>query len=86
MSDKSKQTKKVYGKKETYVCANPDCENEFEARVADRKRGNAKYCSRSCAAKANPPHYRGSGGGVKSHKGYDPKTNTVKKEAEGSDS
>ena len=27
------------------------CKEEFEARVADRKRGWAKYCSKSCKAK-----------------------------------
>ena len=27
------------------------CKSEFEARVADRKRGWGKYCSKSCKAK-----------------------------------
>ena len=68
--DKQDKPKKVYGKKETYTCANPECGNEFEARVADRARGFAKYCSRSCAATANPPHYRGKGAGPTRHKRY----------------
>lgn len=32
----------------TYKCAN--CGNPFEARTADRKRGWARYCSKSCKA------------------------------------
>lgn len=29
------------------------CKVPFEARIADRKRGWARYCSKSCAAKKN---------------------------------
>ena len=35
--------------KETYKCKT--CKNPFEARVADRNRGWARYCSKSCKAK-----------------------------------
>lgn len=31
-------------------CKNPKCGGMFEARVADRKRGWARYCSKSCKA------------------------------------
>ena len=34
----------------TVQCKCLDCGNEFTARVADRKRGWAKCCSKSCAA------------------------------------
>ena len=36
------------GKTETYKCKCCDC--EFEARIVDRNRGWARYCSKSCAA------------------------------------
>ena len=38
------------------------CNNQFETRLSEHKRGNAKYCSRSCSTKAmhhntiRPPH------------------------------
>lgn len=35
--------------KTTVKCKN--CKTEFEARVADRKRGWARFCSKSCKAK-----------------------------------
>lgn len=31
-------------------CQNPKCRAQFEARVADRKRGWARYCCKSCKA------------------------------------
>ena len=34
--------------KQIYKCAN--CGDPFEARVADRKRGWARFCSKSCKA------------------------------------
>lgn len=34
----------------TYACAKPGCGVSFLARVADRKRGWARHCSKSCAA------------------------------------
>lgn len=34
----------------TVICANRRCRAPFVARVADRKRGWAKYCSKSCKA------------------------------------
>ena len=37
------------GEKQSYACKN--CKQPFEARVADRKRGWAKFCSKSCKAK-----------------------------------
>ena len=37
------------GKTKIYDCAN--CGDPFEARVADRKRGWARFCSKSCKAK-----------------------------------
>lgn len=37
------------GSKENYKCDH--CKSEFEARVADRKRGWARFCSKSCKAK-----------------------------------
>ena len=36
--------------KRTYLCAKPDCGKSFSAKVADRKRGWARFCSKSCAA------------------------------------
>lgn len=36
------------GSKETYRCAR--CGDPFPARVADRKRGWARFCSKSCKA------------------------------------
>lgn len=36
------------GAKATYRCL--CCRGEFEARVADRKRGWARYCSKQCKA------------------------------------
>ena len=38
------------GSKVTVSCANKSCRTEFEARIADRKRGWARYCSKSCKA------------------------------------
>lgn len=35
--------------KATYICLN--CKDRFTARTADRKRGWARYCSKSCKAK-----------------------------------
>lgn len=34
----------------TYKCTNTSCGGLFQARVADRKRGWAKFCSKSCKA------------------------------------
>jgi hypothetical protein len=34
----------------TYTCANPDCKKAFVAKKADRRRGWARHCSKSCAA------------------------------------
>ena len=33
-----------------YTCANKSCGEEFEARKADRDRGWARFCSKSCKA------------------------------------
>jgi hypothetical protein len=33
-----------------YTCANRGCGCAFTARIADRKRGWARYCSKSCKA------------------------------------
>jgi hypothetical protein len=33
-----------------YTCANPACKKLFTARVADRARGWARFCSKSCKA------------------------------------
>lgn len=33
-----------------YKCINPRCGAWFEARVAERNRGNARSCSKSCAS------------------------------------
>lgn len=33
-----------------YQCANPNCRVMFEARTADRARGYARSCSKSCAS------------------------------------
>lgn len=48
------------------------CKNPFEARVADRKRGWGKFCSKSCKAKrqakitgVSGPHFAASGRTVK---------------------
>lgn len=35
--------------KKTYLCLH--CQAPFEARTVDRKRGWARYCSKSCKAK-----------------------------------
>jgi len=47
-------------------CNCKECHTEFEARVADRKRGWGKFCSKSCAAKhkdrVNGGIYRGKYG------------------------
>ena len=32
------------------TCANKSCKAAFKARVADRKRGWGKFCSKSCKA------------------------------------
>lgn len=40
--------KKLRGKTAAYVCQR--CNKEFEARVADRNRGWARFCSKSCKA------------------------------------
>jgi len=34
----------------TYICENPNCKKEFTAKKADRKRGWARCCGKSCAA------------------------------------
>jgi hypothetical protein len=34
-----------------YVCAEPSCRMKFQAREADRRRGWARFCSKSCKAK-----------------------------------
>lgn len=51
---------------ETVKCKN--CSSEFEARIADIKRGWGKFCSKSCKAKkqtqltgVSSPHYKASG-------------------------
>lgn len=36
----------------TVTCKCKNCKQPFEARVADRKRGWARYCSKSCKALA----------------------------------
>jgi len=36
------------GKKVKVECENRECKTIFEARVADRKRGWGRYCSKSC--------------------------------------
>ena len=33
-----------------YKCENKDCGKQFNARVADRNRGWARFCSKSCKA------------------------------------
>ena len=38
------------GAKVEVVCANSKCRQKFQARVADRKRGWGKFCSKSCKA------------------------------------
>lgn len=35
------------------ICENPKCRCKFMARVADRKRGWARCCCKSCAATMN---------------------------------
>lgn len=35
---------------DTYKCANARCGKDFEARTADRARGWARFCSKSCKA------------------------------------
>jgi hypothetical protein len=40
---------KARGTKETFQCEAPNCTNQFQARLVDRKRGWARTCSRSCA-------------------------------------
>jgi endogenous inhibitor of DNA gyrase (YacG/DUF329 family) len=35
---------------QTYKCANKTCGALFQARKADRKRGWARFCSKSCKA------------------------------------
>lgn len=82
-SKDTKKKKKVYGKKETYTCAYDKCGKDFEARVADRNRGYARYCSRECAAQDKPPHYRGIGGGPTRHKRY--KANKANDDSKGAE-
>ena len=36
--------------KQTYFCANSNCREAFQAKPADRARGWALYCSKSCKA------------------------------------
>lgn len=43
--------KKTYSKGKMITVKCKACQNDFEARVADRKRGWAKFCSKSCKAK-----------------------------------
>lgn len=51
----------VRGKTNTYSCKT--CKRPFTARVADRARGWAKYCSKSCKAiKQTQRNGRGAGG------------------------
>jgi len=38
------------GKMIECICVNPKCKAKFMARIADRKRGWAKCCCKSCAA------------------------------------
>lgn len=38
------------GAKQTYTCANRSCRAPFTARTADRARGWARFCSKSCKA------------------------------------
>lgn len=47
-NQKAKAPAKVRGKKVEVKCK---CGEKFMARVADRKRGWGKYCSKSCKAK-----------------------------------
>ena len=42
---------KVRGATVRVTCENKLCKINFEARVADRKRGWGKFCSKSCKAK-----------------------------------
>ena len=46
-----KKKQKPRGETCTCKCKWYKCRKEFEARVADRKRGWARFCSKSCAAK-----------------------------------
>ena len=41
---------KIRGKTDTYICKNKSCKKPFVARVADRNRGWALYCSKTCKA------------------------------------
>jgi len=53
----------VAGKTGEFNCANPKCNKKFTARLADRKRGWARFCSKSCAWTknlANTPSHKKS--------------------------
>lgn len=56
------------GKTKKVKCKNQRCGDEFEARVADVKRGWGKYCSKSCKAQHQESltggyrHYQGRAG------------------------
>lgn len=41
---------KIRGATVRVICKNKSCKAEFTARVADRKRGWARFCSKSCKA------------------------------------
>jgi len=41
---------KKRGAKVTVICENPACGIQFQARVADRKRGWGKFHNKACAA------------------------------------
>lgn len=42
---------------DTYICLN--CRKDFTARTADRRRGWARFCCKSCKAKQMTPHMNG---------------------------
>jgi hypothetical protein len=51
LKGKVRGKKKPYSKGKMVTVKCESCNNDFEARVADRKRGWAKFCSKSCKAK-----------------------------------
>ena len=74
-------------KTETYQCKH--CKSDFTARIVDRERGWARFCSKSCKAKAQEKQtgqysaYKASRASGGSYRDYDGGTHPFDPEAFG---
>lgn len=50
MGQETERINAMTAAKGRFVCLNPHCRCEFTAKIADRKRGWARHCSKACAA------------------------------------